>query len=83
MHGTFDPATMKISPVTYEPMKSFYKTQARGISIEFLKCKKEVGGTIHRALSTQKAKVSPNAYDPAKIDRGFKATTLGLSRGWK
>ena len=83
MHGSPNPATAKIAPTTYEPLKSFYKTKTRRNTIDFLKCKKDVGGTIHLALQTQKAKVSPNAYDPAKIDRGFKAITLGASKGWK
>jgi hypothetical protein len=76
-------ATSRISPVTYTPLDSYVKTQVRRNSIQFLKGKKDVGGTIHQALSTQKAKVAPNTYDPKQLDKGFRMTTLGLGKGWK
>lgn len=76
-------ATAKVSPVTYTPLDSFVKTQVRRNTIGFLKSKQDFGGTIHMALSTQKAKVAPNAYDPKQLEKGFRMTTLGASRGWK
>jgi hypothetical protein len=43
-------ATAKISPVTYNPLDSYVKTQVKRNSIIVLKGKKDVGGSIHQAL---------------------------------
>ena len=84
MRENYFPGTgPKISPASYDLQKSFYETQIRRNSIKILKGNKEVGGSIHSALKSQKGKLSPANYDLKKIDNGFKMTTLGLSRGWK
>jgi len=83
MRDNFAPATKYVSPASYDPLSSFYKTQARHNSIKILKSNKETGGTIHLAMQAHKGKLSPANYDLKLIDNGFKKTTLGLGRGWK
>lgn len=81
----FKPATAQISPSSYDPLSSFRKTQTFDKMAGWggRKSARDKFGAIDLALSTQKAKVAPNKYDPASIDKGLKATTLGFSRGWK
>jgi hypothetical protein len=75
--------TAKLHPGQYDALGAFRKTQEHGGKIQFLKGHRENGGSIHAALSTQKAKVAPNTYDPAKLDIAYKKTTRGFAKGWK
>ena len=80
----FAPATAGISPAAYNPINAFNSTrEKRKIQIKFPTCDRQIGGVLHAALWNQKSKVSPANYDPALLDKGWKNTTLGFSKGWK
>lgn len=76
-------ATANISPVTYEPLQSFKQTQLGKTRFALGKDNKGTGGLFQLAVKNEKGKLAPNQYDPKQIEKGFRMTTLGLSRGWK
>lgn len=74
-------ASKNIAPTTYDTLGSFKKTQARKPSF----CGYKSSGDSFADQAIKKGKKTPGAghYGIKEIDRGYKATTLGMSRGWK
>ena len=74
-------ASKLISGSSYNKAESFEKTQVP--AARFFIAKGRTNSMLDQAI--RKAKLTPGAghYDIDKIEKGYKATTLGASRGWK
>ena len=76
-------ATAKISPVSYNTIESFQKTQLGKTHFSLAKGNRDYGGCIQKAVSSQKGKVAPGQYDLKSIEKAYDRITLGAGRGWK
>jgi hypothetical protein len=74
-------AAKLISPATYNPQDSFMNTQHK--KPRFASARDRGNSMIDQAI--KKAHKTPGVghYDMQSLDKAYKSTTLGLSRGWK
>lgn len=74
-------ATEAISPVTYNQLESFYKTQTARTC--FFSSKGGAKSMVDQAIAQAKKTPGVGTYDIKNIEKGYKAITSGASRGWK
>jgi len=74
-------ATEGISPVTYNHMDSFYKTQTARTC--FFSSKGGAKSLVDEAIAKSKKTPGVGTYDLKNIEKGYKAITSGTGRGWK